>query len=67
MHISSDKSYIGSSMNLKQRLYMYFSIRYLENLKGRSYIEYALLKYGYSNLKLEILEYCEPSKCLKRE
>lgn len=27
----------------------------------------ALLKYGYSNFKLEILEYCEPSNCLERE
>jgi len=27
----------------------------------------ALLKYGYSNFSLEILEYCEPSKCIERE
>lgn len=27
----------------------------------------ALLKHGHSNFKLEILEYCEPSKCLIRE
>jgi group I intron endonuclease len=27
----------------------------------------ALLKYGYSNFSLTILEYCEPSKCLERE
>ena len=27
----------------------------------------ALLKHGYSNFSLEILEYCEPSKCLERE
>jgi group I intron endonuclease len=27
----------------------------------------ALLKYGYSNFSIEILEYCEPSKCLERE
>ena len=27
----------------------------------------ALLKYGYSNFKLEILEYCEPSQILLRE
>jgi group I intron endonuclease len=30
-------------------------------------ISRALLKYGYSNFKLEILEYCEPSNCLERE
>jgi hypothetical protein len=27
----------------------------------------ALLKFGYSNFSLEILEYCEPAKCLERE
>jgi group I intron endonuclease len=27
----------------------------------------ALLKYGYSNFSLTILEYCEPCKCLERE
>lgn len=27
----------------------------------------ALLKYGYSLFSLEILEYCEPEKCLERE
>ena len=27
----------------------------------------ALLKYGYANFSLEILEYCEPSKCIERE
>ena len=32
-----------------------------------SLIALALLKYGYSNFQLEILEYCEPSKCIERE
>jgi group I intron endonuclease len=27
----------------------------------------ALLKHGYSNFSLTILEYCEPVKCLERE
>jgi group I intron endonuclease len=27
----------------------------------------ALLKYGYSNFSLEILEYCDKEKCLERE
>ena len=31
------------------------------------YICRALLKHGYSNFSLTILEYCEPSKCLERE
>lgn len=47
----------------------YFSISYLEfALKnGRSHIASALLKHGYSNFKLEILEYCEPKEILVRE
>jgi group I intron endonuclease len=31
------------------------------------YICNALFKHGYSNFSLEILEYCEPYKCLERE
>ena len=54
-------------MDLRRRFSMYFCASFLESLKGRSYIGYALLKYGYYNFKLEILEYCEPSKCLERE
>nr|QBM09688.1 hypothetical protein [Dactylella sp.] len=27
----------------------------------------ALLKYGYSNFQLEILEYCDPKDCIKKE
>ena len=54
-------------MNLRRRFSMYFCASFLESLKGRSFIGYALLKYGYSNFKLEILEYCEPSKCIERE
>lgn len=60
---NNGKSYIGSSVNLNKRLREYFNIKYLElNLSMR--ICRALLKYGYSNFQLEILEYCECSKCL---
>ena len=27
----------------------------------------AILKHGYSNFRLEILEYCAPEECIKRE
>ena len=60
------KTYIGSSINLKNR----FSIYYSEVLLIKydcMLINKALLKYGYSNFTLEILEYCEPSKCIERE
>ena len=32
-----------------------------------SLIARALLKYGYSNFQLEILEYCKPLNCIERE
>jgi group I intron endonuclease len=62
------KTYIGSSVNLSQRFYRYFSSKYLQGVLGRSesLISRALLKYGYSNFKLEV-EYCEPEECLAKE
>jgi len=36
-------------------------------MKEKRIIGKALLKYGYSNFSLEILEYCDPSKCIERE
>jgi group I intron endonuclease len=30
-------------------------------------INKSLLKYGYSNFSLDILEYCKPEDCIKRE
>ena len=36
-------------------------------MKNKSIINNALLKYGYAKFSLEILEYCEPIKCIKRE
>jgi len=77
----SGKCYVGSSTNLSRRLSSYYSFSWLILQKG-SYICSALLKYGYSatvvgppwngggpqpNFTLEILEYCEPSKCIGRE
>ena len=35
--------------------------------KGSSGIYKALLKYGYKNFILDIVEYCEPSQLIKRE
>jgi len=51
------KTYIGSSVNFTERLYKYYSVKHLMNHKTA--IHNALLKYGYSNFSLEILEYCE--------
>jgi hypothetical protein len=47
----------------------YFNISFLEIeiKKNKSMIYKALLKYGYSNFSLEILEYCGGDKCISRE
>lgn len=61
--------YVGSAVDLNKRLYHYYSLKLMElYLKERkSYIYSALIKYGYSNFSLEILEYCESSKVIERE
>lgn len=63
------KMYVGSSINLGKRLSMYFSIGYLEEKRksGKSVINIALLKYGYSQFSFSILEYCDVACVLDRE
>jgi len=65
VHKDSGKCYVGSSINLGKRFDYYYNISSL--MKEKRIIGKALLKYGYSNFSLEILEYCEASKCLERE
>jgi group I intron endonuclease len=62
-------SYIGSAINLARRMSTYFSLGSLnkELLKGNSKIYNGLLKYGYKNFSLDILEYCERDVLIKRE
>lgn len=61
------REYIGSSTNLVSRFYSYYSLKHLEQQQSRSLICKALLKYGHSAFTLEILEYCDPKDCIKRE
>ena len=63
------KQYIGSSVDLYNRLLFYFSFSAMENhLKNnKSYIYNAILKHGHSNFSLIILDYCSPDKCIERE
>jgi len=63
----SGKSYIGSSVNLSKRLNNYYNYKILADPKNNMLIYKALLKYGYSNFILEILEYCERSLLIERE
>ena len=66
-HKESGKSYIGSSVNLGHRFSNYFSFPHISRQAKSSVICKALLKYGYSEFSLEIVEYCEINEVLKRE
>jgi GIY-YIG catalytic domain len=68
-NLITGKSYIGSSINLTKRFCIYYSLKAMKDRlsKGSSAIYSALLKYGYSNFSLDILEYCESSLLIKKE
>lgn len=68
-HINSGKRYIGSSLNLSQRLVKYFSKACLlyEIKRSNSGIYRAILKYGISSFTFGIMEYCERHNLIERE
>ena len=61
------KSYVGSSVKLNKRFNQYYSYNHISDPARNMLIDKALLKYGYSNFQLEILEHCDPSLVIKRE
>ena len=61
------KSYIGSSVNLSKRLSNYYNYTFISKPQHNMLIYKALLKHGYSNFSLEILEYCNPNNVIERE
>lgn len=51
------KQYIGSSINISNRLSSYFATSYLKNQSERgSAICLAILKYGLENFSIEVIE-----------
>jgi group I intron endonuclease len=59
---------VGSSISLGNTFSVYYSLSTLKREANGSIIIYrALLKHGYSNFSLDIIEYCEPSLLIKRE
>jgi len=68
-NLINKESYIGRSDNLTKRFYYYFSIATLKRKVelGNSKIYNALLKYGYEQFSLDILEYCDDSESKERE
>jgi group I intron endonuclease len=68
-NLLNGKQYIGSEINLSERLSSYYSTTYMENAlkRSNSHIYRALLKNGHEKLSLTILEYCDKEKCIERE
>jgi group I intron endonuclease len=58
--------YIGQSIDISKRFKNYFNISYIKS-KESFRISRALIKYGYSNFSVTILEYCDKSDLLIRE
>jgi hypothetical protein len=58
--------YIGQSGDISNRFKNYFNLSYLKS-KDTFIITKALIKYGYYNFSLTILEYCDKSNLLIRE
>ena len=59
--------YVGSSTNLSRRLLYYLNYKYMIKYEYKSIIYFALLKYGYKNFILEILEYSNKKDTTTRE
>lgn len=68
-NLLNGKRYIGSSVNLTNRFYVYFNVKALDRclVRSKSQIYQALVKYGYANFSLDILEYCDSANVIERE
>ena len=60
------KKYVGSSVDLRRRLLEYYNVNRMLNEKSMP-INLALLKYGYTNFSLTILEICDKDSLMSRE
>jgi group I intron endonuclease len=61
------KTYIGKSWNLGGRFTNYYNNKFISIPRQKMLIYKALLKHGYTNFSLIILEYCEFKVCTERE
>jgi group I intron endonuclease len=68
-NLITNESYVGHSRSLTDRFYTYFSEKSIKSAlrKKTNLIYSAILKYGYSNFSLDIIEYCEPNLLRERE
>lgn len=63
---NNNKSYVGSAVDLKERFMNYFNINHLIG-NSSMLINRALIKYGYTDRRSVILEYCKPEDRFERE
>lgn len=63
--ITNDK-YVGQSTNLGKRFEKYFTLSYLKD-RNSLVISRVLIKHGYANFSLSILEYCDKGLLNQRE
>lgn len=63
------EAYVGSAVSLSKRFSVYFSTKSVNEVlnRSKSKILSALLKYGYSAFRLEILEICNSNQTIDRE
>jgi group I intron endonuclease len=62
----TNEKYIGQSIDLSNRFKHYFNLSYIKS-KDSFRISRALIKYGYLNFSVTILEYCDKSELLVKE
>jgi len=66
INLTNENAYIGSSVCLDRRFASYYSFKFIDR-RQTSLICKALLKYGYSKFRLEVIEYCPVENLLQRE
>ena len=66
-NLNSKKCYIGTSSDLSIRISWYYRLYNINKKAGVSFISRALLIYGYSGFRLDILEYCNIEQLIGRE
>jgi len=68
-NLITKKSYIGSAINISKRFTVYYSLASINRklYQSSSAIYTAILKYGYSNFSIDILEYCNTSSLIEKE
>jgi len=65
-NLLNKEKYVGQSIDLGKRFTKYLTLSYLKN-RNTLVISRALIKYGYANFSISILEYCDKDILNERE